>query len=69
MNHRGKKRAKVAVIVLVRHYSLVYGYVDTRISRTCTPSTAMKQVGLAEWSKCRLSHLGVAGSIPGHEDL
>ena len=48
MNHRGKKRAKVAVIVLVRHYSLVYGYVDTRISQTCTPRTAMKQVGLAD---------------------
>ena len=29
----------------------------------------IKQVGLAEWLKCPLSHLGVAGTIPGHNNL
>ena len=28
-----------------------------------------KQVGLAAWSKCLLSHLGVAGLIPDRENL
>ena len=28
-----------------------------------------RQVGLAAWLERRLSHLGVAGSSPGHDDL
>ena len=29
----------------------------------------MKEFGLAVWSKCRLSYLGVVGLIPGHVSL
>ena len=29
----------------------------------------VKQVGTAAWLECRLSHLGVAGSSPGHDNL
>ena len=29
----------------------------------------LKQVGLAVWSKCWLSHLGVVGSRSGHDNL
>ena len=32
-------------------------------------SHCVKQVGVAAWLKCWLSHLGVAGSSPGHENL
>ena len=29
----------------------------------------LKQVGVAAWLECWLSHLGVAGSSPGHDNL
>ena len=37
-----------------------------KIKRTWYP---VKYVGLTVWSECRLTHLRVAGSFPGHENL
>ena len=38
-------------------------------SRSLSPSFLFKQVGVAAWLECWLSHLGVAGSSPGRDNL
>ena len=32
-------------------------------------SNFLKGIGLTAWSECRLSHLGVAGLSPGHDNM
>ena len=34
-----------------------------------TASATYKQAGVAAWLECWISHLGVAGSSPGHDNL
>ena len=58
------------------HVFIPIAYMDC--AQVTTPTTAQlpplaswiqKQVGVAAWLECWLSHLGVAGSSPGRDNL
>ena len=49
--------------------NIAVGRMEKKAGNLSIASRNWKQVGVAAWLECWLSHLGVAGSSPGRDNL